>query len=252
MSDAVAGAARRPERTRDLTDIVLVAAAQRGERAALDELLRRHYERISAVCRRITTHEADAADATQHALIAITKGIAHFDGTSSFGTWTYRVATNAALDELRRRKRRPQPWDESGRRGDGRGNELVETGGGVVSPTGGPAGTDATGDATALRVDVEAALRALPHDFRAAVVLRDLCGLDYAEIAEILGIPPGTVRSRIARGRAALLPLLPDADPEVGVRNHDAGTHDAGTHDAGTHDAGNHNAADERRSNHDA
>ena len=242
VSDEVAGVPHRPERTRDLTDIVLVAAAQRGERAALDELLRRHYDRISAVCRRITTHEADAADATQHALIAIAKGVARFDGTSSFGTWTYRVATNAALDELRRRKRRPQPWDQTGRSSNGRTAELVDAGGGVVAPTGGLAGTDATGDATALRVDVEAALRALPHDFRAAVVLRDLCGLDYAEIAEILGIPPGTVRSRIARGRAALVPLLPDADSEVGFRNHNTGNHNTG----------NHNATNERRRNHDA
>ena len=63
------------------------------------------------------------------------------------------------------------------------------------------------------RVDVEVALAQLPVDFRTAVVLRDLCGLDYAEIAEVLSIPPGTVRSRIARGRAALVPLLGNQTP---------------------------------------
>ena len=188
----------RPARTRDLTDVVLVAASQRGERAALDELLRRHYDRIYSVCRRITTHDADAADATQHALIAIAKGVSRFDGTSAFSTWTYRIATNAALDELRRRKRRPQPLGESD---DDRPGSFA------VPPAG-----DAIGDATAVRLDIEVALRSLPHDFRAAVVLRDLCGLDYAEISEILAIPPGTVRSRIARGRAALAPLLPPID----------------------------------------
>jgi RNA polymerase sigma-70 factor (ECF subfamily) len=63
-------------------------------------------------------------------------------------------------------------------------------------------------ETVAARLDVDAALLRLPREFRAAVVLRDLCGLDYAEIGEVLGIPPGTVRSRIARGRAALVGLL--------------------------------------------
>jgi RNA polymerase sigma factor (sigma-70 family) len=71
-------------------------------------------------------------------------------------------------------------------------------------------GTRLTGDPelSAARLDVDDALRRLPPDFRAAVVLRDLCGLDYAEIAEVLGLAPGTVRSRIARGRSALVRLL--------------------------------------------
>ena len=221
----------RPPRTRDLTDVVLVAGAQRGERGALDELLRRHYDRIYGLCRRITTHDADAADATQHALIAIAKGIARFDGTSAFSTWTYRIATNAALDELRRRKRRPQPLGESDDDRPGSFSRPSDTSG------------DATGDATAVRLDIEVALRSLPHDFRAAVVLRDLCGLDYAEIAEILDIPPGTVRSRIARGRAALAPLLPQVDATKDF------TADAGP-SAPT--AGNRDAADGRQRNHDA
>ena len=93
----------------------------------------------------------------------------------------------ACLDELRRRRRRPQLLDDDDLR------RLVTA--------------DATSD-SAERLDVDAALRQLPPDFRAAVVLRDLCRLDYAEIAEVLGVPPGTVRSRIARGRAALVPLL--------------------------------------------
>ena len=174
-----------------------MAAAQRGDRSALDELLRRHYERLFGVCRRVTSHDADAADATQHALIAIAKGITSFDGTSSFSTWSYRVATNCALDELRRRKRRPEPVSDGADAGARAGARSTR-----------PAGPDALADAAALRVDVDTALQSLSADFRAAVVLRDLCGLDYGEIAEVLGIPPGTVRSRIARGRAALAPFL--------------------------------------------
>ena len=86
-------------------DRTLVAAVQAGDRAALDTLLRRHYDRIYAICRRIAGNDADAADATQDALMSIVRGLERFDGRSTFSTWSYRVATNACLDELRRRKR---------------------------------------------------------------------------------------------------------------------------------------------------
>jgi RNA polymerase sigma-70 factor (ECF subfamily) len=134
-------------------------------------------------------NDADGDDATQEALIAIVRGVERFDGRSRFATWAYRVAANACIDELRRRRRRPEP----GLPEDAHVPLLA-----AVAPDG----------AVAERLDVDAALRRLPLDFRAPVVLRDLCGLDYAEIAEVLDIPPGTVRSRIARGRAALVPLL--------------------------------------------
>ena len=168
-------------------DADLVAAAQNGDRAALEALLRRHYDRLYAVCRRLTGDDADAADACQDALIAIVRGLATFDARSSFGTWAYRVATNCSLDELRRRRRRPEP---------------VELG---VSRH--AAVADAA-DRVVARVAVDRAVVALPAEFRAAVVLRDLCDLSYEEIAEILEVPVGTVRSRIARGRAALAELL--------------------------------------------
>jgi RNA polymerase sigma-70 factor (ECF subfamily) len=112
-----------------------------------------------------------------------------FDGRSPFTTWAYRVAMNASFDELRRRARRPLvsldalPDDTAG------------------APVGGV-------EEVAERLDVDGALRQLPEDFRAPVVLRDLCGLDYLEISDVLGVPLGTVKSRIARGRAALVPLL--------------------------------------------
>ncbi|HEX2065121.1 MAG TPA: sigma-70 family RNA polymerase sigma factor [Acidimicrobiales bacterium] len=169
-----------------------------GDAQALDRLLRHHYDRLYALCRRMTGNDADAADVTQEALVAIARAMARgrFDGRSRFGTWAYRVTFNACIDELRRRQRRPVPVEA-----------LPE----VPSPSGVLTDELVTG-----RVDVDAALRRLPPEFRAAVVLRDLCGLDYAEIAEVLDIPPGTVRSRIARGRAALATLLrnPAAAPE--------------------------------------
>lgn len=130
-------------------------------------------------------HPEDALDATQNALIAVARGIRRFDGRSAFTTWLYRVAMNAALDELRRRNRRPIP---------------VETL---------PEGHAATAtDQVDARIDLDAALGSLPVDFRVAVVLRDLCDLDYAEIATVLDVPVGTVRSRISRGRDALAALV--------------------------------------------
>jgi RNA polymerase sigma-70 factor, ECF subfamily len=176
------------------TDIVLVAAAQRGERDAMNALLERHYDRIASTCKRIICDQADAADATQEACVAIAKGIGRFDGTSSFTTWAYRVATNAALDELRRKGRRPVPNDDVALLGDLGANPR----GGTPTPF---ADIDST-------TDLGRALAKIPAEYRAPLVLRDVSGLDYAEIAEILGIPGGTVRSRIARARAALAPLL--------------------------------------------
>ena len=142
-----------------------------------------------AVCRRLAGNDADAADAAQEALLAIVRGLPRFDRRSRFTTWAYRVTVNACLDELRRRSRRPVPVED-------------------IGPPGPPPGSPGVDDAVAARLDVDAALRRLPDEYRAAVVLRDLCGFDYAEIAEILGVPAGTVRSRIARGRAGVAEVL--------------------------------------------
>jgi RNA polymerase sigma-70 factor, ECF subfamily len=153
-------------------------------------LLRAHHDRIYAVCRRVAGNDADAADATQEALLAIVRGLARFDGRAAFTTWSYRVATNACLDELRRRRRRPAPTDLQ---------EHTAT-----APDPGLA-VDAT---VTDRMVLDDALAQLPEEFRVPVVLRDVGGLDYAEIAETLAIPPGTVRSRISRGRRALARVL--------------------------------------------
>lgn len=171
----------------------LIAAAQAGDGKALDRLLRSHQPRIYAVARRMMGSDADALDVTQEALISIVRSIGSFDGRARFSTWTYRVATNACLDELRRRKRRPAL---SLATSDG---EVLD----LADPT-----ERMIDEGVVDRTVIDAALRELTPEFRAAVVLRDLCQLDYAEISEVLEIPPGTVRSRIARGRAQLADLL--------------------------------------------
>jgi RNA polymerase sigma-70 factor (ECF subfamily) len=179
-------------------DAALVAAAQRGDRAALEQLLRRHQPQVHAVCRRITGNDADALDATQEALLALVRGLPRFDGRSRFSTWAYRVATNASLDELRRRGRRAVPLAD----------EALD----ARTARGGTAEPDPA-EGVARRLEVDAALDQVALDFRTAVVLRDLCQLDYAEIAEVLELPPGTVRSRIARGRAQLAAILSGNQP---------------------------------------
>ena len=174
-------------------DRQLVAAAQAGDRQALDALLRRHYDRIHAVCRRIAGSSRDADDAAQEAMISIVRGLPRFDGRAQFSTWIYRIATNAALDELRRRRRRPglAVLDDEGHPPE------------IVDPL-----AERTVEASVDRLSIDAALAAVPEDFRVAVVLCDVVGLQYDEIAADLGIPIGTVRSRIHRGRAQLREAL--------------------------------------------
>lgn len=187
-----------------IDDAALVEAAQHGDRAAVDQLLRRHYDRIHAVCSRIAGSTRDGDDACQEALIKIVRGLPRFDGQSAFGTWAYRIATNAALDELRKRRRRPlAAVDDDEHR--------------QVPDTGSTRGFEQVGD----RLVVDEALATLGDDFRVAVTLRDLLDLDYAEIAAMLDVPVGTVKSRIARGRSMLAdrlrelaPAPPDHAPE--------------------------------------
>jgi RNA polymerase sigma-70 factor (ECF subfamily) len=178
--------------TRQIDDAALVAAAQRGDRFALDQLLRRHYDRIHAVCRRMAGGTRDADDACQEALIKIVRSLPRFDGRSSFGTWAYRIATNASLDELRKRQRRPSLHavgeDERPETTDPDAHRYTES-----FPD---------------RLVLDEALDALPEDLRVAVVLRDVADFDYAEIAATLDIPVGTVKSRLSRGRAALAAQL--------------------------------------------
>ena len=136
-------------------------------------------------------------------MIRIVRGLESFDGRASFSTWVYRIATNTALDELRKRNRRPQLH-----RVDPDHDHEPGT---VTEPA------DALAhrriDGVVDRIAIDEAVAELPVDYRVAVVLRDVADLDYDEIAEVLGVPVGTVKSRIARGRARLVRALGNQDP---------------------------------------
>lgn len=185
-------------------DEVLLKRAQRGDQKSVDKLLREHYDTVRAVCHRIIINSADADDATQMALISIVRALPSFDGRSKFSTWVYRIATNAALDELRRIKRRAVPHDDS---------TFAS-----VAVADGTAAVDA-------QLDVSAALTEIPEEFRTVLVLRHVADLEYDEIAVILEIPVGTVRSRLSRGRAQLTDLLGNSSGVSRRHTNDTGGH---------------------------
>ena len=149
------------------------------------------------MCHRLVGNEADAADAAQEAMISVVRGLDRFDGRASFSTWAYRIAYNSSIDLLRKRARQPT-------------SSIDDP---VAQPID-PGAADVAGSVDE-KLDISVALQGLPIDFRGPVVLRDLCGLDYAEIAEALKIPQGTVRSRISRGRAMLADSIKRARSET-------------------------------------
>jgi RNA polymerase sigma-70 factor (ECF subfamily) len=173
----------------DLEDLAARAAA--GDVTALDALLTAIRPDVLRRCSRILPYSADAEDACQEALIAVARGIGGFAGRSKFTTWLYPVVANSAFATYRRMRRTA---DESGL------DDAPE----FPDP-------HRVSVLAGTRLDVVEALERLreqqPHVVE-AVVLRDLMGLDYAEIAERLGVPVGTVKSRINHGRTSLRALL--------------------------------------------
>lgn len=156
-----------------------------------EEVARDHGRFLYTVAYRLTGDHADAQDLVQEVLLRVRRGLETYRPGSLEG-WLSRITTNAFLDEVRRRRRRPTDALPDDPDRVLQGSPDVET---VLAET-------------TLPDDVQDALRSLPEDYRAAVVLCDVVGLGYEEIAAQLGIPLGTVRSRIHRGRAALRKVL--------------------------------------------
>ncbi|MGD0700464.1 MAG: RNA polymerase sigma factor SigM [Trebonia sp.] len=174
-----------------------------GDQHAFGTLFLRHKDRLWAVALRILCDPDDAADALQDAMISAFRRAADFRGDSAITTWLHRIVVNASLDLLRRKaSARSVSW--SGDPDELTGREARAEGPGAAA-AGARAGR---ADAIDTRLDVDAALRALPPPQRAALVLVDMLGYPVAEAATILGISEGTVKSRCARGRTRLVPHL--------------------------------------------
>src|ERR1700759_1875665 len=162
-----------------------------GDADAFGELFRRHRDRLWAVALRTLCDPEEAADALQDAMVSAFRRAGDFRGESAVTTWLHRIVVNASLDRLRRRAARPALPA-----GDEQAFEAL------VAQDGDPARTSDT------RLDVDAALRLLPPQQRAALVLVDMLGFSVADTAPIMDTSPGTVKSRCARPRARLLPQL--------------------------------------------
>jgi RNA polymerase sigma-70 factor, ECF subfamily len=181
-----------------LTDDQLLRAHVDGDRGAFAVLVIRHRDRLWAIALRIMRNPEDAADALQDAYISAFRRAASFRGHAQVTTWLHRVVVNACLDRLRRiRSRAAEPLPED----PDRAAEL-----GIV------AAVDPL-EAEEQRSEVIRALAQLNADQRAALVLVDMEGYSVEETARILGCAPGTVKSRCARGRAKLVPLLAHLKP---------------------------------------
>jgi RNA polymerase sigma-70 factor (ECF subfamily) len=176
----------------------LVSRCLSGDEAAWEELVRQHTRQVYGLCYRFTGSGAEAQDLTQEVFLRVFRTLKTFrSGEGSFGTWLARVARNLLIDHYRRtrQERVTDPIEEQ--------LVVLEEKGATASerPDHALAGREAS-------QILQAALRKLSPDLREAVILRDLQEMEYREIAEVLGIPEGTVKSRINRGRAELTRLL--------------------------------------------
>lgn len=185
-----------------VTDDELLRRHVGGDSDAFGELVRRHRDRLWAVALRTLGDPEEAADALQDGLVNAFRRARSYRGDAAVTTWLHRIVVNACIDRVRKAAARPSvslPDDP----------ERTLT---FASPAPDPA------DQVTVRIDVQAALATLPPDQRAAVVLVEMEGMPVADVAELLDCPVGTVKSRCARARAKLLPLLVPASPDGNPR----------------------------------
>lgn len=175
-----------------LPDELTIKRASRGDKQAFGRIVEQCGSMVYSVCLRMMKNPADAMDASQEAFIKAYRSIGAFRGDASFSTWLYRITMNACLDMLRKRRGEQELPDD---------DALA-----AMMPSG-----ESAERAVMRRFDtkeLEAAIDALPDGYRAVIVLREVQGLSYDEIASVLGLNVNTVRSRISRGRKALRDFL--------------------------------------------
>ena len=175
----------------------LVMAAKGGDQDAFETLIRLYEKRVFALTRRLCANPNDAEEAAQEAFLAAWQGLPFFRGDSSFATWLYRLTSNACMDQLRREQRHQNAA------GPSLDDEEVELP--VVAADGDP---HAAAERRELKEVINAGLQSLPAEYRAVLVLREIHQRSYDEIADILDVDLGTVKSRINRGRKQLQKFL--------------------------------------------
>ena len=183
-----------------LEDAELIEQIKAGQTEAYGRLVEKYQDRVFNACWRICGHLEDARDVTQDAFLKAFDNLSAFRQRSGFYTWIFRIAVNLAITYRRKAKRRHTvSLDQAAGTAGSQAEELAR----IVHDESAPDPVAAAGDAE-LQGCVTRALQDLDDDQRAVVVLRDIEGLDYREIGEILQIPPGTVKSRLHRARMAL------------------------------------------------
>ena len=193
-----------------------VADLKAGSEQAYEWLIARFHQPVYSLVARLIHDPADAADTTQEVFLKVFRGMGSFRGNASLKTWIYRIAIREASNQRRwwfRHKRRETSMDAPlSEAGEASEATLLDT---LPDPGQSPFESLAHSEA---RARVESELRELPEPYRTAVVLRDLEGLSYEEVAEVLGISLGTVKSRLTRGREALKKRLEAYVRETGYR----------------------------------
>jgi RNA polymerase sigma-70 factor (ECF subfamily) len=188
-------------------DQELVRRVQNGEKAAFDILVRKYEHKLANVISRYVYDSSEVLDVVQEAFIKAYRALPNFRGDSAFYTWLYRIGINTAKNHLVAASRRPPNADV-----DAQEAEQFDTGSGLKEY----ATPERLALKTELAITIQSAIDELPEELRAAIVLRELEGLSYEEIARAMECPIGTVRSRIFRARDAIdkrmRPLLDETD----------------------------------------
>ena len=180
----------------DASDLSLVRRVQRGDKGAFDALVLKYQHKLVKLVMRYVRNPAEAEDIAQEAFIKAYRALPQFRGDSAFYTWLYRIAINTAKNAVVSRDRSPIEYDLDRNSSD----ESYDMQARMKDPDT-PEGLVLTDE---IRSTVNAAIDALPEDLRTAIVLRELEGLSYEEIATAMDCPVGTVRSRIFRAREAI------------------------------------------------
>jgi RNA polymerase sigma-70 factor (ECF subfamily) len=178
------------------SDLVLVKRVQRGDKTAFDLLVRKYQHKVVKLVLRYVRNPAEAEDIAQEAFIKAYRALPQFRGDSAFYTWMYRIAINTAKNSLASRDRSPIAYDLD--LNDPEESHSVQT---KLQDPDTPEGMALTEE---IRGIVNSAIEGLPEELKTAIVLRELDGLSYEEIAAAMECPVGTVRSRIFRAREAI------------------------------------------------